>query len=230
MSLPNTATTADDSRARSLEPRRDRRGQTTPPAIALRFLSAAGLIGLACGVLNHVIEKMVDSVIWYYAWHGVVPWGVVTVAIGFAVGRPARLAATAGLVTQIGLVLGYYWATFVDYGEVQWLGTAVYALVGLLMGPLYGTVGSLLTAPATRRHPIVVGPISAALLIDGFNQMWEADESRRHVSVIVAAGTPYLVLGIVVLCLMRSSWRDGVAAVGISAAMTAVFLASLWVY
>jgi hypothetical protein len=177
-----------------------------------------------------VIERMVDSVIWYYAWHGVAPWGLVTVGIGLAVGRPVRLAAAAGLVTQIGLVLGYYWATFVDYGEVEWWVIVAYGLVGVIMGPLYGIVGALLSAPATRRHPLVVGPISAVLLIDGFNLMWEADESRRRLSVVLAAGTPYLVLGIVVLCWLSASWRGGIAAVGISAALTTVFLASLWVY
>jgi hypothetical protein len=230
MSHPNTATSPDDRQRRVLTPTTDRRGENMPPAIAIRFVSAAGMIGLACGVLSNVIEHLVDSVIWYYAWHGVVPWGVVTVLIGLAVGRPVRLAAAAGLVTQIGLVVGYYWADFVRFGEVLKWGIAVYAAVALFMGPLYGVVGALLTAPVTRRHPVVIGSISAALVMDGFNQMWEADESRRSVGVMVAVGTPYLVLGIVVLCWLSSSWRGAAAAVGISAPLTALFVFSVGVY
>ena len=230
MSHPNTATTPDDVQGRVLTPPTDRRDQSMPPAIAIRFASAAGMIGLACGVLSNVIERLVDSVIWYYAWHGVLPWGVATVAIGLAVARPLRLAAAAGLVTQIGLLVGYYWADLVRFGEVAWWVAAVYAAVALFMGPLYGVVGALLTTPATRRHPVVIGPISAAFLMDGFNQMWEADESRRSAGVMVAVGTPYFVLGIVVLCWLSSSWRDAVAAIRISAPLTGMFVFSVWVY
>ena len=196
-------------------------------AVGLSFVC-----GLAYGALTFRVESLVDCPTWYEVWHGVLPWGIVTLAIGFAVRTPLGIAVAAGLATQIGLVAGYYSTQLAVYHEVARYQIAMYGAAAVTMGPLYGAAGAWLRDRAARHHPLVVALVSAPCLIDGIHQLSEAADPdytvSQHLVEMTAAGVSYVVLSVVLLCWLSRSWRDGIRAAAITVAFGAVFVAMLW--
>jgi hypothetical protein len=143
------------------------------PAAAIGLAVVSGLV---CGALIEPLERLVDSPTWYEVWHGVVPWAVVTVAVGFATRAPVRLAAIAGLVTQLALVAGYYWALYDDFSEVEIAQITAYGAVALLLGGFYGAAGARLRDPVHRRGPLMAALIGAPWLVDATTVIVEVAE------------------------------------------------------
>jgi hypothetical protein len=221
----NPTTTANERAGHgAVEACPNRRAQTTPIAHAFTLAVVCGVVG---GALVFWIERLVHSIVWYYVWHGVAPWTIVTAGVGFTVGRSARLAATAGLVAQIGLLVGYYGAQNLDFGELERAAIASYGLLGLVTGPLYGAVGARLRDRAAWHRPAIVGLVVAPLFVDGVNLLWEmahdyAMSHRHQVAYRTAVGAPYFAVGVVLICWLSRSRLDGLRAAAVGAALTAV--------
>ncbi|MCQ8193781.1 DUF6518 family protein [Streptomyces rugosispiralis] len=111
-----------------------------------------GLGALVAGTLTRGAETMVDSPLWFGLWHGLALWGMITIGVGLVFRSRWKAAAAAGLVTQLGLVLGYYGADHLDTGMLASTQVIRYSLVGLLTGPFYGAFGATV---------LVAGAISA---------------------------------------------------------------------
>jgi hypothetical protein len=177
-------------------------------------IGLAVVTGVTLGPLTEWVERLVYSPTWYEVWHGVVPWAAITLAVGFAVRAPGRLAAMAGLITQLALVGSYYRTLYGNFGAEAREHLAIFGLVALLMGPLYGLAGAWLREPASRHRALVVAPLSGAWLVDATTILWEIADpdytESQHVVDMTTAGVTYAVVGTGLLVWLSRS--RGVAA------------------
>src|SRR4051794_13683552 len=71
-------------------------------------LAASVLVGLAGGVVTFLAEGLVDSPVWFGVFHTIAPWAMVAAGAGVLLRERWPLAAMAGLLSQLSLVVGYY--------------------------------------------------------------------------------------------------------------------------
>lgn len=184
-------------------------------------------IGLAGGVLTSYGQTVLRDG-WAALANSAAPWVMVAFAIGLFLPGRWRAAAVAGLLSQVGLVLGYYVTS-----ELRGFGAAISSIViwsaaGAVAGPVYGAAASLLRhglsastepeATETNRWPVLIR--SAAAGVTG--SVWIM-ESLRFVQLDADSGTGpglgaawgYALVGLLLPPLLARSIRERLYALGV---------------
>lgn len=196
---------------------RIRRTPTAPrrPRRVAAALGTALVVGLVVGAAGFVAESLVDSPVWVSIFHRLGPWGLATVAVGAAHGDRLTLAAAAGLVTEVGLVLGYYCSESLLTGRGLDIRPAVaYGVLALLCGPALGLAGASLRDPRGPWRRVSLGLAAAPFLADGSRVFTAALTIGRHVGPSTAVALAYLVLGVGVCLGLARTRRDAAGGLG----------------
>ncbi|WP_281191292.1 DUF6518 family protein [Nonomuraea maritima] len=149
--------------------------------------------------------------------------------------RPARCApghwrraAVAGVLSQLGLLAGYY-VTAELRGYPAGLGAVViWAVAGVVAGPVYGAAGALLRADRRILRAVATGLTGSAWGADGLRFLWLASDAQSNSGPGATAGWSFLLISVLLPVALARSARDRVyALLVLIAGVGAVAVASL---
>jgi hypothetical protein len=187
----------------------------------------AGTIGLVGGPVTLLVEETADSPVVFSAVHSLGPWALVTAWVGMLVRGRWHFAALAGLVTQVGLVLGYYGVKAAFTGPPAFESIVTYTALGVVSGPFFGTAGALLGDRRVSVRTLSLGLVSAPWLADGVRMtMATIDVQTRVVPHLVVAGC-FVAVGILLPPVIGRSRRDWVPALAAALGLCAVIVLGL---
>ena len=182
-------------------------------APVLRALGLAGLIGVIAGVATSYVEGVVGAPAWS---HSVAPWAMVTTGVGLVLRDRWQVAVTAGLVTQLGLLVGFFWSqpTFAG-APVATQAVATYAVVALVVGPFFAGAAGFLRDPRVVTRTLGLGIVSAPWVADGVRMMASALDQDPRIATRLVAGATLLTIGIALPLMITGSPRDSLRNLGV---------------
>lgn len=140
-------------------------------------------------------------------------WVMVALVAGRRVpGRPVP-AAVAGLLSQAGLVLGYYATSGLRGFPVDRASLVVWIAAGALAGPAYGAAGALLRDPRTLLRATATGLTGSVRLLEGLHFLQLDTAAGSYSGPGPTAGWCYLAVGCLLPPLLARSARDRLLAV-----------------
>jgi hypothetical protein len=181
----------------------------------LRALALAGLIGVIAGVATSYVESVAGAPAWS---HSFAPWAMVTTGVGFMLRGRWQVAAMAGLLTQLGLVVGFFWsqAAF-EGGTVATQALVTYAVVALVAGPFFAAAAGFLRDPCVATRTLGLAIVSAPWVADGVRMMASGLGPDPRILTQVVAGASLLAIGIALPLLINGSSRDALRNLGVVA-------------
>ncbi|MCD0453022.1 DUF6518 family protein [Actinocorallia sp. API 0066] len=140
------------------------------------WLAALG-VGVALGVLTNLGQGWLPGGWDQMANSGAV-WATVAFGAGALVGRQVSFvgAALAGLLVEVGLVVGYYgYAEFARDGMGSLFFPLVWLTMGVVAGPLFGVAGAYCRAGNPMRRALGVGALAGVFWAEGVHYLLVLD-------------------------------------------------------
>lgn len=188
-------------------------------------LAVSAAIGVVVGVVTFIAEGAVDSPVWFGIFHTIAPWAMVPVIAGMALRHRWPLSAAAGLVAQLGLVVGYYAGKhLLTSYPLSITSLVTYSAVAVVAGPVCGAAGAHLRDERSLIRIASLGVVSAPWLIDGVRGFLGVAEAGSNVVAKVAINTCLVAVGLVLSWLISRSKRDWSLSVVIAAGLTGVVI------
>ncbi len=165
----------------------------------LRHWGLVLLVGLGTGVVTQVGQSVLPTG-WSQAANAISPWLLVAFLAGSSM--PSRASAiTAGIVTLVLALVGYYATTQIRYGIGGGTGSLVFWGLGALTGgPVFGLAGRLWRTGTDLLRPIALGLLAAVAIAEGI----------YHAVVLVepSVGAGFVVGGLLVPLVLGRTWQD----------------------
>ena len=157
------------------------------------------LVGLGTGIVTQVGQSVLPTG-WSQAANAISPWLLVAFLAGSSM--PSRASAiTAGIVTLVLALVGYYATTQIRYGIGGGTGSLVFWGLGALTGgPVFGLAGRLWRTGTDLLRPIALGLLAAVAIAEGI----------YHAVVLVepSVGAGFVVGGLLVPLVLGRTWQD----------------------
>lgn len=181
----------------------------------IRALTLAALTGVIAGVATSYVEGMVGAPAWS---HSFAPWAMTTAGVGFVLRSRWEVAAIAGLLTQLGLVIGFFWSqpAFAG-GPVATQAVVTYAVVALVAGPFFAAAAGFLRDPCVVTRTLGLAIVSAPWVADGVRMMASGLGPDPRIVTQVVAGAALLAIGIALPLMINGSARDALRNLGVVA-------------
>ncbi|MFQ6267950.1 DUF6518 family protein [Kutzneria viridogrisea] len=181
---------------------------------------AAGVIGLVGGVATFLAEGLIDSPVWVGIFHSLTLWAMITIGVGANLRNQWRLAALAGLVTQIGLVTSYYSAKSVLAGHpLSVASLVIYSLVAVFAGPLCGAAGACLRDRRLLIRVLSLGVASAPWIADGVRGIMGTVATGLNVEAKMVEGVCFIAVGLFLPLVISHSLRDWLRSLVVAAGL-----------
>ncbi|MFG2072524.1 DUF6518 family protein [Nonomuraea maritima] len=197
------------------------------PASPWTLAALALGVGLVGGAATSFGQTVLSG-----GWHALVnstaPWATVAFLVGLRAAGHWRRAAVAGVLSQLGLLAGYY-VTAELRGYPTGLGAVViWAVAGVVAGPVYGAAGALLRADRRLLRAVATGLTGSAWGADGLRFLWLASDAQSNSGPGATAGWSFLLISVLLPVALARSARDRVyALLVLIAGVGAVAVASL---
>lgn len=192
-----------------------------PPWPVWTLASAAGLVG---GALTSYGQTVLGGG-WSALANSASPWVMVAFAAGLLVPRHWPTAALAGLLTQVGLVAGYYATTQLRGFPVGMAAIVIWVVAGAVAGPVYGAAGSLLrfgsggsAADGARRpgrpgrqrlvRAGAAGVTGSVWVMEGLHFFSLATDANSNSGPGVGAAWAYTIVGVLLPPLLARTLRE----------------------
>ncbi len=185
-------------------------------------------VGLAGGALTSFGQSVLPG-----GWHALVnsaaPWVMVAFLIGLrAPGRWHR-AAAAGVLSQVGLVVGYYATSELRGFAAGMSAVVIWIVAGVVAGPVYGAAAALRNDGRRYIRTVAAGVTGSVWVMEGLHFLRLATDAHSNSGPGTTAGWCYLLIGVLLpLVLARSTPDQGYAllalAAGAGAATAAMFV------
>jgi uncharacterized protein DUF6518 len=165
----------------------------------LRHWGLVLLVGLGTGVVTQVGQSVLPTG-WSQAANAISPWLLVAFLAGSSM--PSRASAiTAGIVTLVLALVGYYATTQIRYGIGGGSGSLVFWGLGALTGgPVFGLAGRAWRTGTDLERPIALGLLAAVAIAEGIYHALVLVEPS------VAAG--FVMGGLLVPLVLGRTWQD----------------------
>ncbi|MDI3423844.1 DUF6518 family protein [Streptomyces luteolus] len=184
-------------------------------------------VGLAGGALTSFGQSALTG-----GWHALVnsasPWVTVALLIGMGIPGRWRTAAGVGVLSQLGLVVGYYATSELRGFAAGMSAVVIWVVAGVVAGPVYGAAGALLTDERRHIRSIAAGVTGSVWVMEGIRFLSLATDANSNSGPGKAAGWCYLLVGVLLpLALARSLRERGYALLTLAAASGAAIVAGL---
>jgi hypothetical protein len=188
--------------------------------------SLALAVGLAGGALTSFGQSVLSG-----GWHALVnsaaPWVMVALLVGLRARGHWRRAAVAGVLSQVGLVVGYYATSELRGFAAGTSAVVIWIAAGVVAGPLHGAAGALLREGRRRVRAVAAGVTGSVWAMEGLHFLRLASDANSPSGPGTTAGWCYLLVGLLLPLALARSLRDRVPAlltlvVGAGAATGAV--------
>ncbi len=191
----------------------------------IRAACLALVVGVVGGVATAYVERIVGSPVWS---HSLAPWAAISTGVGFVLRGRWRVAALAGLVTQLGLVLAFCLSQHAFSGSPLSTQTvATYVVLALVAGPFCGAAAGLLRHPCVVTRTAGLGIVSAPWVVDGVRMMASTLGQDPLVGARLVVGAGLLTLGIILPLAINGSPRDSLRNLGVAAGVGVFILVAL---
>ncbi|MDX3056207.1 DUF6518 family protein [Streptomyces sp. NE06-03E] len=184
-------------------------------------------VGLAGGVLTSFGQSIIHG-----GWNSVVnsaaPWVTVALVVGLRAPKLWRRAAAAGLLSQIGLVAGYYVTAELRGFAAGISSVVIWLVVGAVAGPVYGAAGALLQDDRRLVRTSAAGVTGSVWVMEGLQFLSLASDSNSNSGPGRTAAWCYLATGVVLPLVLARTSRDRIRALlGLGAAAGAAVVARM---
>lgn len=199
--------------------RADNNVAETPAATANRPSWLVWTLALAVGLAGGVLTSYGQTVLgdgWSALANSASPWVMFAFAAGLFVPGRWPTAALAGLLTQVGLVLGYYATTELRGFAAGIAAIVIWVAAGTVAGPVYGAAGAQLRyghSGSEKRSGLLVrvcaaGVTGSVWIMEGLNFFSLATEANSFSGPGVAAGWAYVIVGVALPLLLARPLRE----------------------
>ncbi|WP_016910188.1 DUF6518 family protein [Streptomyces xiaopingdaonensis] len=183
-------------------------GTRAPVSAALPPWQLCGLAlaaGLAAGALTSFGQTVLPG-----GWHALVnsasPWVAVAFLVGLRAPGRWRGAAAAGLLSQVGLVAGYFvTAEFRGFSSGM-SSVLVWIVAGVVAGPVHGAAGALLKDDRRHVRTVAAGLTGSVWGVEGLHFLRLAADSGTGPGA--AAGWCYLLVSLLLPLLLARFVRE----------------------
>jgi hypothetical protein len=174
----------------------------------------AAVIGLAGGYVTFRVENSGGTLLFGLA-HGVVPWGMLTLAVATLFRRRWQYAVLAGLVVQLGLVVGYY-VSEADLTDRPFATQSLvtYSAVACVAGPVLALAALHLRDRRGLLRTSSFAVVSLPWLLDGIRGLMVAHAIHDHTLAATVIYTCYLAVGLALPAFIGGSTRSWLLSVG----------------
>ncbi len=165
---------------------------------------AAGLFG---GALTSYGQTLLSG-----GWHALVnsasPWVTVALLVGlFARGRWST-AALAGILSQAGLVVGYYGTSELRGYPAGLAAVVIWIAAGVVAGPAYGAAGALLRDRRRLIRSAAAGITGSVWVMEGLRFFWLATDAQSNSGPGTAAAWCFTAVGALLPLFLSRTLRD----------------------
>ncbi|MFC0862399.1 DUF6518 family protein [Sphaerimonospora cavernae] len=170
-----------------------------------------GVLALVVGLVGGALTSFGQSVL-TGGWHALVnsasPWVMIAFLVGLgARGRWPR-AVVAGLVSQVGLVVGYYATSELRGFAAGMSAVVIWVVASLVAGPAYGAAGALLADRRRRVRSVAAGVPGSVWVMEGAHFFSLASAANSHSGPGTTAGWCFIAVGVVLPLILARSLRD----------------------
>lgn len=176
------------------------------------------VVGLFGGVATSYGQTILGGG-WAALANSASPWVMFAFAAGVIVPGRWVTAALAGLLTQVGLVVGYYATTELRGFAAGMAAIVIWVAAGAVAGPVYGTAGALFryrpgsTADGSRDRWWLVRSCAAGItgsvwIMEGLNFFNLARDANSNSGPGVGAAWVYSVVGFVLPLVLARTLRE----------------------
>ena len=171
------------------------------------FLAFALGTGLAGGALTSFAQSVLQG-----GWAGLANSGSAWVMVAFLFGLRLpgrwRTAAVAGVLTQIGLVVGYYATAELRGYPAGTAAVVIWIITGMVAGPAYGAAGALLGDHRRPTRAAAAGITGSVWVVEGLHLLWLATDANSNSGPGATAGCSYIVIAVLLPLALARSMRD----------------------
>ena len=185
------------------------------------LLPCALVVGLLGGALTSFGQTILAGG-WHILVNSASTWVLLAFLVGLCVPGRWRLAALAGLVTEVGLVVGYYTTSELRGFAADTNSVLIWIAAGLVAGPAYGAAGALLRSARGPVRTAAVGITGSIWLFEGMWTLWLAADSNSGPGRI--AGWSYIAIGLALPLLLGRSAGERLRALPFTVAGAALAL------
>jgi hypothetical protein len=194
----------------------------------LRAAGLAAVVGLVGGVTTSYVESLVGSPLWS---HSFAPWAAITTGVGFALRGRWQVAAMAGLVTQLGLLLGFCLSQPAFSGSAPATETvATYVVLVLVAGPFCGVAPGFLRDECVATRTLALGIVSAPWVADGVRMMVSALGHEPRVAARLVVGAALMAVGVALPLAINGSSRDSLRNLGVLTGLGVLMAVSVMLF
>ncbi|MGW5365905.1 DUF6518 family protein [Actinopolymorpha pittospori] len=183
------------------------RGASAASSPTWLLLAVSVAVGLAGGVPTSFGQTVLPGG-WSALANSASTWVMIAFLVGLAAAGRWRTAAVAGLLTQAGLVVGYYAATEARGYAASMTAVIIWVGTGVVAGPAYGLAGALLRTPRRPIRVAAVGITGSVWLCEGLRYLWLATDANSHSGPGTTAGWCYIAVGLLLPVVLARSMRD----------------------
>ncbi|MGH3350203.1 MAG: DUF6518 family protein [Nocardioides sp.] len=171
------------------------------------LLALAGSAGLAGGALTSFGQSALMG-----GWHALVnsaaPWVTIAFLIGLCARGRWRLAAIAGVLSQVGLVFGYYATSELRGYPAGMAAVVIWVLAGLVAGPAYAAAGALLRHHRQLIRAAAAGLTGTVWVMEGLRFFSLATDANSNSGPGTTAAWCYTVFGVFLPLALSRSLRE----------------------
>ncbi len=189
----------------------------------LLLYPCALVIGLLGGALTSFGQGILEGG-WHILVNSASTWVLVAFLIGLWVPGRWRSAALAGLVTEVGLVVGYYATSELRGFAAGMNAVLIWITAGLAAGPAHGAAGALLRSARGLVRTAVVGITGSIWLFEGAWTLWLAADANSNSGPGEIAGWSYIAVGVALPLILGRSMGERLRALPFTAAGAALAL------
>ncbi|ROO87297.1 hypothetical protein EDD29_4894 [Actinocorallia herbida] len=165
------------------------------------------VVGLAGGALTSFGQSVLTG-----GWHALVnsaaPWVMVAFLVGSCARGRWRGAVVAGLLSQAGLVAGYYVTSELRGYAAGTTSVLIWIAAGTIAGPVYAAAGSLLADGRRRIRATAAGVTGSVWIMEGLNFLSLASDANSNSGPGRTAAWCYLLIGVLLPVALARSARD----------------------
>ena len=155
-------------------------------------------------------------------------WAIITTGVGFALRGRWQVAAMAGLLTQLGLVLGFALSqSLFAGGPLATQSLVTYVVVALVAGPFFAAAAGFLRDPCVVTRTLGLVTVSAPWVVDGVRMMGSALDQDPQVAARLVVGAGLLAVGIALPLMINGSPRDSLRNLGVAAGLGVFIVVAL---
>ncbi|NYV74185.1 DUF6518 family protein [Streptomyces sp. UH6] len=166
------------------------------PARPWVLCAAAVAVGLAGGAATSFGQSVLTG-----GWHALVnsaaPWTMVAFLVGLRAAGHWPRAACAGMLSQAGLVAGYYVTSELRGFAAGMSAVVIWTVAGVVAGPVLGAAAALRDDDRRYVRTSAAGVTGSVWIMEGLNFLWLATDAQSNSGPGTTAGWCYLVVGVV---------------------------------